>query len=322
MQRRTKPPEVKPGRRPSEVAEYLVVDPEALAQLVGGTIEERFGGSLATAARALRIPKSKFVSLLSRIRSGKGPKALSRENVDRLRELVSPMGWRELDRALLEPAARELLQYYHGWLADRVRRLGAASEWLLEGDLLLYHGDPTFVPPVGVYRVDGRSRAGRRLLMEDFLDLSKRVKGLMGDTPLAGLTRTIADRPELTGSDSAVARLMLAWVRVLEPLIEHRSSGLVEPSWRDLSDEELVGFVEAGVYRENLLLARYRPITAAQEAVRNASIPFEQRYAVLGDLRGRAKSPRVPSPTIARDAYREEKRRRGARAGRTQPDQG
>jgi hypothetical protein len=49
-------------------------------------------------------------------------------------------------------------------------------------------------------------------------------------------------------------RTEMAWIRIIEPLLEHNESGFVEPSWIEFPPAKLAEFLEAGFRRERILL--------------------------------------------------------------------
>jgi hypothetical protein len=61
-------------------------------------------------------------------------------------------------------------------------------------------------------------------------------------------------------------RRVLSYIRVLGPLIEARDSAFVERCWSDLTDNELLQFVDAGITRERILLNRASDVDRAPQS--------------------------------------------------------
>jgi len=116
-------------------------------------------------------------------------------------------------------------------------------------------------------------------------------------------------REELPGSVAppdavpvSEARLLLAWWRVIGPIVDQSGPGPFERTWRDLSTLELKTYIEAGIVREFILLS---PPSHGRET------PLKRALALLG-----GRSATDANSAFARLLYRAEKRKSLTRSAR------
>ena len=74
------------------------------------------------------------------------------------------------------------------------------------------------------------------------------------------------------------ARSDMAIARAVDPLLDGPESGFVERSWRDLSDDELARFVDAGLARERILLNRSPDVMRTQEISELSLDDFRKQF--------------------------------------------
>jgi hypothetical protein len=122
----------------------------------------------------------------------------------------------EIAGTLVDPRSDENARCYDEWCESEVQRL----------------------------RSGAKPSEGKRAYYATLLERAKKVvPELMTRSP-----RTVAD--------SDRRRSHIAVLRVLDGLLAHQASGGVERDWRELSDKEHRAYLQAGLKREKILLAR------------------------------------------------------------------
>jgi hypothetical protein len=61
-------------------------------------------------------------------------------------------------------------------------------------------------------------------------------------------------------------RVQRAYLNLVEPLLQGDETGGIERDWSELTDDEQIEFIKAGIKREKILLNRSPDIPRAQEA--------------------------------------------------------
>lgn len=196
--------------------------PSRLAEELQAVVDKRFGGDAERAARAARISPATFRGYLrGRTRN------LRRAAFVQLRKFLKerPRAWAEIvigERDMPVHAA------YHAWLAVSRRRLQEDSDF--------------------EQAVFSRLGWGPPHTREEELEavISRAWK-------LCPHVKTAIERLERTHETE---RLLLARIRIVEPLVQAAESGFVERHWTELSDGQFRRFVDAGWKREKILLDR------------------------------------------------------------------
>jgi hypothetical protein len=82
-------------------------------------------------------------------------------------------------------------------------------------------------------------------------------------------------------------RILVAWERVLAPLLERSQSGFIELSWCELTDRDFARFVRIGLQRERILLKRPPLGRRAAAVAREAHTRLAARARESGDAKKR-----------------------------------
>jgi hypothetical protein len=128
--------------------------------------------------------------------------------------------------------------------------------------------------------------AVRRDDVRDRVELTAHIRQVLDWDPLEFLARAVASR--CLNQRFAVGRLVVAWNRIIDQLLESASSGGIELDWRELRADELEGFVEAGLVQQFILLDRKDDLSRARDAIASApKKPAQARreYSRLGLLK-------------------------------------
>jgi hypothetical protein len=248
---------------------HVVRDRAQLAAVIGELVTAVGEGNAGVTAKRLALSPA-MVSQLARERRGR----------------ISPMTHRALVRGIYSlrrtqgaRAARPMIDRLLGRLNDAVAypmhaeaRRDAFEDWCAErGERFIRRrGDRWELDADGrPYRVDWSEMLdGDEVgLVDDGPPLSRVVELLRRDdyrlVMLRLHTPRTRTRAALVGFERfcderrppvSAARRLVAFVRIVEPLLEVAESGLLEAHWRDLDDRRLAAFVSHGVMREKLLL--------------------------------------------------------------------
>jgi hypothetical protein len=163
-------------------------------------------------------------------------KRVRMETANWLSGYVHPRRLRQFWGTLLTPSERTLLFHHDQWMAATGRRLVRTSGWA-----------PTSSEERPRWFRIAKSKVGAARARE-LTQLERRIRRLLRTSPRGVLAQSA---PAGEGD-----RALIAWLRVLEPLLASADAGYVERGWRELSDRELKAFVKAGLRRERILLNR------------------------------------------------------------------
>lgn len=237
-----------------------VVDPAGLARLLQQVIDQRYSGKQLRAAG----PNRSFQSQLSRLLARR-QRSIQMKTFERLMRLVPKGLHDELFAAVLSPPVSEILGAYSRWQNERALRFTSrrGRRWRMTRR--------------GIKKADGIPFT-QRLEEGDYLLDRLREK-------LPSYFTSFDKSLEKLGH-SAV-RKNLAYIRIIEPLLEMRESAFVERGWQELTDEELAQFINAGMTRERILLRRSPDLQRAQEVLsrppRELSEPDWRKPGAEGD---------------------------------------
>jgi hypothetical protein len=244
------PPALPPGwdvqlRERSFGSLQAIKDPVLLGTVVEEMIEQLGKGSEIETERLTGIERSTLNRLRAKHprRKGKSTKHnrilhMTAWRLEQAAKRLGP-GWhRKFLRSM--GADRRRMSGYREWVAERVtrweRRRGA--HWRC---------------------VDGRVEvAGRgtrfKVSRQRFLEhTSQEIQGVLKERRPATFKK-ILDFEEVGFNKAGIERARLAWVRIIEPLLEWPESALVEVPWWALELDKLCQFIEAGLARERLLI--------------------------------------------------------------------
>lgn len=225
------------NRTPRRQRLVLVADPKRLRLLIQEAVKGRFNGNVSRAARAIGLSQSQLCRLADR-----GAEQLRVKTLRSLAHLFTEEEKRKLHRYLLSPMTRLVLSGYADWLGLRVRSTR---------DLLrVYRG---YRPGDGEKWLAAPSADGGAK-MRMVLAIRRRFKHLFDRF----------DR-SLVAKGHFAHRVGLAYYRILEGLLQHEPSAGIERSWTDIPPSDLQAFIEAGIRRETILLARSPDLQCAQE---------------------------------------------------------
>lgn len=219
-------------RRPRRVS-WRIVDSDALIALVDEACQKPpYNGSQSEVARRTGIKQSTLSLLLA----GK-QQAVTRTTLRRLIALIGDEQEEAIAACLFDSDAIAALEAQDDWLR--------AAEYRLEGEV---SKEGFILPAASLDRL-----AERQHLLQMMVQLC----------PAA--TRAFFDECSARGF-SGSPRAGLALCSVIEPLLQSRNTRGIERGWQDLTGKEFVSFVEAGLTRESILLARSMDHIRAQES--------------------------------------------------------
>jgi hypothetical protein len=240
-----------------------VAHPEGLARLLREVIDERYGGVQLRAARGSVSRQSQF----SRLLRAKTP-TIQVKTFEWLKRFVPPERRAELVASLLSPSVSDMVLAYHLWLGERGDRFPSrrGRRWRMTSR--------------GIRKADGIPFT-QRLKESEYL-----VQRLRQQPDLVSYFRSFERAAKARGHSGA--RINLAYIRVVEPLLEMRESGFVERGWEEMSPEDLRQFLEAGFTRERVLLNRSPDLQRAQEVFEREPRNFlePEWRELLGEFRG------------------------------------
>lgn len=214
----------------------VVCDRDALAKLLARVITARFRGVAAGAAVA-GIPSW----LSTRIRQ-KREGRLKLKYVRKLRALLAPVDRLLLDASLVSPYVLDLRRTHIAWLGQQLKRSTGMPGW-------------RFLPDKGHEWVASDGKAAQIDRIEHAIQLRRRAAHVLGLDPLMILARSAPTH--LLGEYVSKGRVLLAWSRVIAPLLDSAESGFAEPDARCLTDDEFCDFLWHGIAGEQILLDAY-----------------------------------------------------------------
>ena len=219
-------------RRPRQTF-WHVPNPSALAALIDEAFQQPpYNGNQSTVQKRIGIAQS----TLSRLLAGKQER-ISEKTLRMIFELIGADRQHDLAQCLFDPAARDALSAFTDWLIE--------SEYRLKGRVVIES------VPSAIGSLD--RRAERRHLLRMMVE----------HCPAA--TRAFVEECAARGF-KAWPRAGLALCTVIEPLLQSRPTRGIERGWQDLTRDEFIQFVDAGLKRESILLARSRDHIRAQES--------------------------------------------------------
>ena len=239
-----------------------ISDRDALAKLMSESVETRFGGSVARAARETGAPRA----LLRRVLAS-SQASVRTDNVPALRR-VAGRRKTEVEAMLLAGRPEARLQLY--------------DEWLRASTLAAKNG--ALQPKVGTLSEIGRRVANCHYI--EFVDLVTRLRRDFEDL-WKPLDRTLTRR-------HYQARAELAFARVVAPLVDCFDSAGIERNPDELTESELRAFIKAGVKRECILLKR----EADPQRAHSAPEPprYGERFKALFGRYGRLRQSELAAP--------------------------
>jgi hypothetical protein len=249
-------------KRPKEPRQVRVADPEGLSCELRRVIQEVYGG-VSNAAEKIGMPQS----TLHRIVSGRRT-ALRLSTVRRLKRLVPEGRQSHFDEMLLSRAAINLLAAYKKWQGDRFHRylFNKRAWWsIVGGKAQKTAGNHRTVPAQRTYLLT-------RLVERAGVECAKEFEKLLEDF-------------ELGGHDGG--RENVAYLRIVEPLLDAPDCGRIELSEHELSKADFRRFISAGIKRERILLKRSANAVRAWELANGKG--KDEPLARLGSI--------GPSPT-------------------------
>jgi hypothetical protein len=254
---------------------WHIVDRALLADELRRVIPPAQDGGQSAVARKIGINQPVLSRLLAKKRG-----EVSEHTVKALLKLIPPERHLNLTQALLTPEARDALDKYEIWLESEVIRFEPDPQALLKRNK---SGEQASIR----YRRSPERYEDRRHLFRAMFERCP--------THLRRFVRMLKKR----GHEGS-PRVALAIFRVIEPLLQARRSGFIERRWQDMTRNDFVRFVEAGLARETLLLDRSPDVFQAQRA-------SERREELLGldDLHDPRAfvvvRPRMQLPQIEKD---------------------
>ena len=210
--------------------EFWIANPDALARLLRRAVFERHGGSEAEAARRSGIPRATLRHLLHR-----DVTAIRLDTVGRIRRLVGyrASSARELEGALFSPGAHAAEALYEEWLKRQLERHAPLRT------TRTVHREYAWMHDAAETRT--RERSAHQVVAT----LRKRYPSHW--LPLDRIIRKSVFKP---------GRVKLAYYEVVAPLLNAVRTGGMELDVNDLSEPDLLKFIDAGITRALLLLKR------------------------------------------------------------------
>ena len=233
-------------KRPRRVRGRLMplANAEAVAALARDAIEQRFGGVMATAARDTGLSRSWLRRLVGVADSR--PHGIHPNSLPGLRALVGEAGTAALQEALVPSAIAQMVARHDAWLAQmQAASARGSGVWCeVKGERLVKR---RMVPDEnGLTQRERERTALKKHIARKHPRLNLRIKRLVATTYMQG-------------------RAFLVLARILDLLIEAPESGMIEPSWRDLTFTQLERVLTLGIQREELLISS---LERDQQAVR------------------------------------------------------
>jgi plasmid maintenance system antidote protein VapI len=213
-----------------------IADPPTLAALLASAINEHFGGNQSRAAREVGLKQPTLSRLLGGLQ-----KSITAGTVKRLHRVIPASDHERLAACLLNQASFTTLSQYQNWLVTRERRLESLDARREN-------------PADSMHRRDSLDRdQERRYLLRKMAELCpSQVRRFLATMERRGM--------------KASPRVALALNVVIEPLLDSHLTGGIERGCYDLTADEFITFVEAGLAREDILLNRSPDGIRAQEA--------------------------------------------------------
>jgi len=232
---------------------YGVSDKKAFSEIIRGIVR-RFGGQMA-AERATGIDQSN----LARWRNHP-PDELPEKSYRAVFEAGTLSERSKLHGALMGPSARGIWWAYDQWMKDWEPRLSRG------------HSVPWAMSETGITRIDATKDPSP--LPWRLAERRQLLKHLEARRPWV----LIRFRGFLKKFGHLGARSKMAIARAVDPLLDGPESGFVERSWRELSDDDLAKFVDAGLTREKILLNRSPDLMRIQETGALSLNDFRKRF--------------------------------------------
>jgi hypothetical protein len=218
-----------------------ISDPKLLASLLQDAIKRRHG-TVNRAARNIGLSQPTLHHIVH------GTRRFVREDTARKLQLLVPRAHRDLFEHLLYPTeAHIVLLCYERWCLERI------ANWLRRETRSYVGVNPR---PEHVRGADGRAADVRQ---RDWFGLLQRVR-VERYSHWAALERLLQDH------GCTEQRKQVAYLRVLEPLLDARDSAFVERRWDELKDAEKTAFLNAGITRERILLNRDSDVARSRRA--------------------------------------------------------
>jgi|GEM_PF-3069251 len=247
-------------RTPTRLKGKLVPlgDAAALVRIVRDAIRLQYGGDIDRAANASGLHRNWIKRLLDP--NARKQRGIQSNNVGKLLLLVGE-SQHEAIRACFYPVkARNLVKGYEQWMAQMLSlsSQGTGQWWTIPAN-----GRPRVTQIKNVRGGETQRDRERELLTEH-------IRSKDPDTHLR-LGQFIATFYHIG------PRCMIAFRRILDPLIESPMAAFIEPSWSEMKSADLRSFITLGIEREELLISRDDPWERATRAVLKEHGRFARR---------------------------------------------
>jgi hypothetical protein len=224
---------------------YKIQDRAELSALIGEAVARDHDGSRNRAAKDSGLPHS----TLKRYHDGRGP-FVRHETLDKLRQLIGPVGLGRLEKAVLTPTATDALLAFDRWLREETRSTLVGT---VRQAGLLFAGTSELDHQKAIYSAQDRA---------------EQLEQLCGRWQKRYAHEFARLKKQLVARGHFKPRARLAFLRVLAPLLDSSDSAGIERSWSELTETERRMFVRAGVTREVILLRRENDVQRAQDTSR------------------------------------------------------
>jgi transposase-like protein len=218
---------------------YRVEDRARLARALSEVIKTRFSDSQSAAAREWGIDQSTLSRLIGQRRAQITPRLATR-----LIDVLPEESATAVAASLLTPRAYDALTAHRNWLEMR-------ELWFRYSFRVPNSGSRTARISVSITRSHDRIEDRREMLAEMAALCSAQLRKFLRGVAKQGL----ANSP----------RVAVALNNVIAPLVERGIAGSIERGGGELTREEFIQFVEAGLVREEILLNRSPDAIRAQE---------------------------------------------------------
>lgn len=228
-----------------------ILDRPRLAGLIQAVVDLRFSGNQSETARSVGLHPSQ----INRLVKQEAP-ALREATLDALERLLPRRSHRALQDALLNEEVEQVLNTGSQW-----------RDWARNARHL---GRRTSLHPFESPAVLQAREASRKLRFSA-------LRWTWEDEYPAPCNALASEAAKYHQSES---RLLWAWERMLEPLVDAEDTAFLERAWDELSARERRGFVEASVARERVLLRRDPDLQRAKKVIE----PLWRKQLGLGSL--------------------------------------
>jgi hypothetical protein len=227
-----------------------IVDRDAMKRVARWAIENR----PTSWSRLQEQPDTLGVSRSTLDRLRRGLAATVKEStVNRLHRLAYEANRDDIALDLVRATMRETeitvgIQGYHSWLMRRAQRLVCddGPHWHASRSMLEIVADADVDDPPAGHFLFGGDLAG--IPLRRYHDVRALLAHLNTTPPTKGIFDAFDDWMTERGHDEW--RRTVAYIRVVEPLLEAPESAYVERQWQEFDDRELVRFIRAGFRRE------------------------------------------------------------------------